>query len=148
MRRFITALAGLILLAGCSVPRWPVHGTLTSPFGLRHNGGIRFQIHRGVDISVPRGTPVRAIGPGRVEFAGTMRGYGLVVMVDHGRGITTVYAHLAEVRAETGQALHGRAVIGLSGASGNSTAPHIHFEVLRHGHHQDPVPLMGGFPRP
>lgn len=122
-------------------------GTLTSPFGLRHNGGLRFQIHRGVDIGTPLGTPVRAMAPGRVEFAGTMSGYGLMVVVDHGSGVRTVYAHLSEVRAEAGQMLHGRPVIGLSGSSGTSSAPHVHFEVVRNGNHEDPVPLLGSFPR-
>jgi murein DD-endopeptidase MepM/ murein hydrolase activator NlpD len=139
------ALLGL-LLTGCSLPRWPVDGTLTSPFGVRHRGGLSFQIHRGVDIGVPSGTPVRAMAPGRVAFAGTQRGYGLVVIVDHGSGVRTVYAHLSEIRTETGQLLHGRPVIGLAGSSGASSAPHVHFEILRDGNPEDPVPLLGSFP--
>ena len=138
-------LAGL-LLGGCSVPRWPVDGTLTSPYGLRHRSGLDFQIHRGVDISVPHGTPVRAMAPGRVAFAGTQRGYGLVVIIDHGHGVRSVYAHLSELRAEAGQEIHGRPVIGLAGSSGSSSAPHVHFEILRNGNAEDPVPLLGSFP--
>lgn len=150
MRRRLTpiALAGLALLAACSVPRWPVNGTVTSPFGLRHNGGLDFRVHHGVDISVPSGTPVRAMAPGRVDFAGTMRGYGHVVIVDHGGGVRSVYAHLAEVRAETGQEVHGRPVIGLAGSSGNASAPHLHFEILRGDNPEDPVFLLGSYPRP
>ena len=147
MRRYVPILAGLLLLAGCSVPRWPVDGTLTSAYGLRHRGGLDFQVHRGVDIDVPTGTPVRAMAPGTVTFAGTQRGYGRVVMVDHGSGVRTVYAHLSEIRAETGQRLRGRPVIGLAGTSGSSTAPHVHFEVIRDGNPEDPVPLLGSFPR-
>lgn len=147
-RRALIALAGLSLLAACSVPRWPVDGPLTSPFGLRHNGGLDFRIHKGVDISVPRGTPVRAMAPGRIQFAGTMRGYGRVVIVDHGGGVRSVYAHLAEVRAETGQEVHGRPVIGLAGSTGNASAPHLHFEILRGGNPEDPVFLLGSYPRP
>lgn len=143
------ALAALVIgaAAGCSVPRWPVDGPLTSPYGVRHNGGLDFQIHRGVDISVPTGTPVRAMAPGTVEFAGTQRGYGRVVIIDHGGGVRTVYAHLFEVRAEAGQVIQGHTVIGLSGSSGTSSAPHVHFEVYRGGSAEDPVPLLGAFPR-
>lgn len=147
MQRVILLVAAL-LLAGCSVPRWPLDGVLTSPYGLRYNGGVDFQIHRGVDISAPTGTPVHAMAPGTVEFAGSMRGYGRVVIVDHGSHVRTVYAHLSEVRATEGQVLHGRPVIGLSGSSGTSSAPHIHFEIIRNGNHEDPVPLLGSFPRP
>ena len=146
MQRPILALIALTLLAGCSVPRWPVDGTLTSPFGLRHRGWLDFQIHRGVDIDTPAGSAVRAMAPGVVEFAGTMRGYGRVVIVDHGGGVRTVYAHLSEIRATRGQELHGRPVIGLTGASGTATAPHLHFEIVRDGTHEDPVHLLGSFP--
>lgn len=139
------ALLGL-LLTGCSLPRWPVDGTLTSPFGLRHRGGLHFQIHRGVDIGVPDGTPVRAMAPGRVEFAGAQTGYGLVVIIDHGSGVRTVYAHLSAIRTEAGRILHGRPVIGLAGSTGASSAPHLHFEILRDGNPEDPVHLLGSFP--
>lgn len=148
LRPGLLLLAGLLALAGCSVPRWPVDGTLTSPFGLRHRGGLDFQIHRGVDIGVPMGTPVRAMAPGRVAFAGTQSGYGLVVIVDHGGGVRTVYAHLSAIHTETGQELHGRPVIGLAGSSGSSSAPHVHFEIVRGGNPEDPVPLLGSFPHP
>ena len=148
MLRLIPTLTAVALLVGCSVPRWPVDGTLTSPYGLRHNGGLNLGIHRGVDIRVPLGTPVRAMAPGTVEFAGTMRGYGRVVIVNHGGGVESVYAHLSEVRAAPGQELRGRPVIGLSGSSGTSSAPHLHFEVVRGGNPEDPVPLLGTFPRP
>ncbi len=148
MRRLLPILACAALLAGCSVPRWPVDGTLTSPYGLRHGGGLDFGIHRGVDISVPLGTPVRSMAPGTVEFAGTMRGYGRVVIVDHGGGVRSVYAHLSELRVTADQELRGRPVIGLAGSSGASSAPHVHFEIIRNGNHEDPVPLLGTFPRP
>lgn len=145
MRRLL--LATLILLAGCAVPRWPVDGSLISPYGLRREG-VGLDLHHGVDIRVPTGTPVRAMAPGRVTFAGTMRGYGRVVMIDHGGGVTTVYAHLSEVRAQDGQEVRGHTVIGLSGASGNASTPHLHFEILRDGKSEDPVPLLGSFPAP
>lgn len=146
MRLTLLALIALLATTGCSVPRWPVDGSMTSPFGLRRDG-LDFQIHRGVDISVPTGTPVRAMAPGRVAFAGTMRGYGKVVIIDHGRGTRTVYAHLSEILVDTGRRLSARPVIGLSGASGRATGPHLHFEILRRGSAEDPVPLLGGEPR-
>ncbi|MEJ2503190.1 MAG: M23 family metallopeptidase [Gemmatimonadota bacterium] len=145
-RALAAVLLASALLAGCTVPRWPVDGRLTSPYGLRQGGGLLPDIHRGVDIAVPTGTPVRAMAPGRVAYAGTMSGYGRVVIVDHGGGTRTIYAHLSEVRVASGQELEGRAVIGLSGSSGRATAPHLHFEVLRRGRAEDPVPLLGGAP--
>jgi murein DD-endopeptidase MepM/ murein hydrolase activator NlpD len=146
MRLALLFVLGLLTLSGCSVPRWPVDGSMTSPFGLRRDG-LSFRIHRGVDISVPTGTPVRSMAPGRVAFAGTMRGYGTVIIIDHGRGVRTVYAHLSELRVVTGQAVAGRPVIGLSGATGRVTGPHLHFEIQRRGSAEDPVPLLGGTPR-
>lgn len=146
MRRSLLGLALALFVTGCSLPRWPVEGRVTSPFGLRQDG-FRLDLHRGIDIAVPLGTPVRAMAPGRVAFAGTMSGYGFVVMIDHG-DVRTVYAHLSELRVEEGRELVSREVIGLSGSSGRSSAPHLHFEIQRRGRAEDPVPLLGGFPRP
>ncbi|MGD2122071.1 MAG: M23 family metallopeptidase [Gemmatimonadota bacterium] len=136
---------GSTLLTGCSVPRWPVHGPLVSPFGIRFQG-LKPDLHRGVDIRVPEGTEVRAMKEGRVRFAGTMSGYGRVIWLDHSRGVMTVYAHLSRIVVEEGQKVDGNQVIGLSGQSGNASGPHLHFEVWRHGREVDPVPLLGGFP--
>lgn len=118
---------------------------MTSPFGLRLRG-IRPDLHRGVDIAVPVGTPVHAMAAGRVRFAGVQRGYGTVVWLDHGGSVLTVYAHLSALRVRAGEAVRGGQVIGLSGASGDATAPHLHFEIWRWGRQVDPVPLLGGFP--
>ena len=127
------------------MPRWPVAGALTSPFGLRRDG-LRVTIHRGVDISLPHGTAVLAMAPGTIAFAGTMSGYGRVVIIDHGRDVRSLYAHLSEIRVERGQEIASRAVIALSGSSGRATGPHLHFEIHRGGQAEDPVPLLGGFP--
>jgi len=83
---------------------------------------------------------------GTVRFAGTMSGFGNVVWLDHGASILTVYAHLSTIRVRQGQRVGGREVLGLSGQSGDATAPHLHFEVWRAGHEVDPVPLLGGKP--
>jgi murein DD-endopeptidase MepM/ murein hydrolase activator NlpD len=143
-----TLLVVLVVLpgSGCSIPRWPVDAPITSPFGLRHQG-IGLDLHRGVDLAVPTGTEVRAMAPGRVRFAGIQRGFGNVVWLDHGGEVITVYAHLAAVSVVTGEAVDGRQVIGLSGSSGDVSAPHLHFEIWRWGREVDPVPLLGGFPK-
>lgn len=148
MKRSATLVLTLALAAGCSVPRWPVEGPVTSPFGVRREGVLSFDIHRGVDISVPTGTPIRAMAPGVVEFAGRMNGYGLVIILDHGQGVRTLYGHLSEIHVATGDPVPSRPVIGLSGASGRVTGEHLHFEILRGGHAEDPVPLLGGEPPP
>jgi murein DD-endopeptidase MepM/ murein hydrolase activator NlpD len=144
--RVLSALSALsVLLVACSMPRWPVEGPLVSPFGLRFQG-LRPDLHRGVDISVPDGTEVRTMARGRVRFAGVMGGYGNVVWVDHRGAVISVYAHLSSVMVRTGEEVRGGEVIGLSGRSGNAQGPHLHFEVWRHGREVDPVPLLGGLP--
>lgn len=135
----------VLALTGCVLPYWPVHGPVTSPFGLRFRG-LRPEVHRGVDVFVAVGTPVHAMAPGRVSFAGVMRGFGRVVILDHGRGLRSLYAHLSEIQVQTGDEVDGHTVIGLSGNSGDATGPHLHFEVWRYGQPVDPVPLLGGFP--
>jgi murein DD-endopeptidase MepM/ murein hydrolase activator NlpD len=135
----------LLTAAGCAIPRWPVDAPVTSPFGLRP-GGLLPDIHRGVDLAVPTGTPVRCMAPGRVRFAGVQRGFGNVVWVDHGGEVLSVYAHLSSIQVTAGHAVDGGQVLGLSGSSGEATAPHLHFEIWRWGREVDPVPLLGGFP--
>lgn len=146
MRRSIFLMAMAILVTACAVPRWPVDGPVSSPFGVRR-AGLDFSIHRGIDIAVPTGTPIRAMAPGRVHFAGTLSGYGMVIVMDHPGRTRTLYAHLSEIHVRTGQDIRGRPVIGLSGATGRVTGPHLHFEIQRHGNPEDPVPLLGSFPR-
>lgn len=136
----------LLTLSGCALPRWPLQGEVSSPFGVRVPGRILPTLHHGVDIRVPTGTEVRTMAPGRVRFAGTMSGYGEVVWIDHGPRLLTVYAHLSEIRVRAGDQVGSRQIIGLSGMSGSATGPHLHFEVWRSGRPRDPVPLLGGFP--
>jgi len=150
-RAALRALGRIFLLVlplsslACAIPRWPAEGRISSDYGLRFQG-VRPGLHRGVDIAVPTGTPIHTMAPGTVRFAGVQSGYGNVVWVDHGGQVLTVYAHLSEIHVRAGEALRSRAVIGLSGASGNATAPHLHFEVWRWGRERDPVALLGGFP--
>ncbi len=147
LRTALLSATLLLLLSGCALPRWPVDGTLSSPFGLR-TSGFRIHIHKGVDIAVPTGTPVRAMSAGRVAFAGKSPGFGLVVILDHGPELQTLYAHLSEIRVRTGDHVEHRALLGLSGSTGRSSAPHVHFEIRRRGRPEDPVPLLGGPPPP
>lgn len=133
-------------LAGCALPRWPVDGPITSPFGLRFFG-LRPDLHSGVDIAAPQGTPVHAMKAGRVSFAGTMSGYGLAVIIDHGRDLRTLYGHLSRIAVASGDVVDRDTVIGHVGATGNATAPHLHFEIRRWGTWHDPVPLLGGRPK-
>lgn len=143
--RFLVLLFVCCASQACALPRWPVSGPLTSPYGLRFLG-LRPDIHRGVDISVPIGTPVTSIKAGTVTYAGEMQGYGLVVIVRHSANLRTVYGHLSSISVHQGDHVEGRQVIALSGQSGNASGPHLHFEVQRWGREVDPVPLMGGFP--
>jgi len=140
------AVAAVLALGGCSLPRWPVDALVTSDFGVRFRG-IRPDIHRGVDLQVPTGTPVGAMAGGTVRFAGAMRGFGNVVWIDHSGGFLSIYAHLSEIGVQAGQRIAAGDLIAHSGASGDVTAPHLHFEVWRWGRPVDPVPVLGGLPR-
>ena len=133
-------------LTACSLPRWPVEAPLTSPYGLRFLG-ISPDIHKGVDLAAPLGTPVTAIKSGKVVFAGGMRGYGNVVILQHGATVRSVYAHLSSISVAKDERVSARQVIGLSGQSGNASGPHLHFEIQRWGREEDPVMLLGEPPR-
>lgn len=149
LRRGLLSVSFLLLVLavqGCSIPRWPAAGPMTSPFGLRLRG-LRPGLHHGVDLAVPEGTPVQAMRRGRVLRAGWATGYGWMVMLDHGGGVYSLYAHLSEVRVREGERVGDRGVIGLSGRSGNASGAHLHFEIWRRGWPEDPVPLLGGIPK-
>lgn len=135
-----------LVVSACSVPRWPVNAPVASPFGLRFLG-IRPDIHRGVDLAVPIGTPVSAMKSGQVAFAGERNGYGLVVILEHNPRLRTLYAHLSELSVRKGDAVKGGQMIGKSGNSGNASGAHLHFEIERWGRDEDPVELLGGLPR-
>jgi murein DD-endopeptidase MepM/ murein hydrolase activator NlpD len=143
--RALRATVLAVALAGCTVPRWPVEGPMTSAYGVRWSGWLP-DVHRGVDVAVPMGTPVRAMSGGRVRFAGIQGDYGNVVWIDHGGAVLTVYAHLSALEVRTGDSVDSGQRIGLSGASGNASGAHLHFELWRWGRQVDPVPLLGGRP--
>ena len=142
--RMLAAMTVLGMI-GCGLPRWPVEAPLITPFGVRWESGGP-TIHRGVDIVAPTGTPVYAMSRGEVRFAGTMTDFGLVVWIDHGDEILSIYAHLSEILVVEGEAVTRDEPVGLSGQSGNATGPHLHFEIRGRGHQVDPVVMLGGPP--
>ncbi|MGH8071547.1 MAG: peptidoglycan DD-metalloendopeptidase family protein [Candidatus Entotheonellia bacterium] len=124
--------------------RWPAEGPLTSPFGERDHvmGGGGTQFHAGIDISVPTGTPVQAAQEGIVVFAGYNGAYGKAVKLDHPNGLSTLYAHNSRILVHVGQTVKAGQVICLSGSTGRSTGPHLHFEVHKDGLPVDPLPSL------
>jgi murein DD-endopeptidase MepM/ murein hydrolase activator NlpD len=123
---------------------WPVEGLLTSPFGERDHmmGGGGTQFHAGIDLSVPTGTPVQAAQEGIVVFAGDNGAYGKAVKLDHPHGISTLYAHNSRLLVHVGQTVKAGQVISLSGSTGRSTGPHLHFEVHNDGGPVDPLQYL------
>lgn len=125
---------------------WPVSGRLLSRFGDRGDPfapeGERGEFHSGVDISAAMGTPVRAAADGVVEYAAYDAGYGKLVVIDHGNGMKTWYAHLSKFEVIPGQEIRRGDVLALSGATGRVTAPHLHFEVRRGGTAVNPYPYL------
>jgi murein DD-endopeptidase MepM/ murein hydrolase activator NlpD len=122
---------------------WPVDGRLQSYFGKRMDPfSGEGALHRGVDITASAGTAVRSSGDGVVLEAGLMSGYGRVVIVDHGNGYETYYAHLSRFAVVAGQEIRQGEVLGAVGTSGRATGPHLHYEVRRYGTPQNPTHYM------
>jgi murein DD-endopeptidase MepM/ murein hydrolase activator NlpD len=118
----------------------PVYGAITSPYGWRRHpifGGRRF--HTGVDIAGPNRSAIRASNSGKVIYSGWYGGYGKVVIVDHGKSITTLYAHMSSTAVNKGQAVKKGQTVGYEGSTGYSTGPHLHFEVRLNGKHTNPM---------
>ena len=117
---------------------FPVSGSVTSPFGMRENpfGGRRH--HAGVDISAREGASIKAAADGIVSYAGRTEGSGYVVVLEHGCGYSTVYAHNKKNQVKVGQRVSRGETIALVGSTGNSTGPHLHYEVLHNGRNVNP----------
>ena len=120
---------------------WPVVGVITSDYGWRVIGGQR-EFHTGVDISAPYGTPVSVVADGRVVYAGWLRGYGYTVIVYHGYGFATLYAHLSSISVDYGDRVFKAQIIGKVGNTGRSFGPHLHYEVIRYGIRQNPIAYL------
>jgi murein DD-endopeptidase MepM/ murein hydrolase activator NlpD len=112
---------------------------VTSAFGAPRGGGA----HEGIDLAAPKGTIVRATAAGKVVFAGRSGRFGRLVVVDHGGGWETRYAHLRSLEVRSGATVDRGRKVGTVGRSGNATGFHLHYEVRRDGRPQDPWPLMG-----
>jgi murein DD-endopeptidase MepM/ murein hydrolase activator NlpD len=113
---------------------WPVNGPVTSGFGMRWG-----RMHEGIDIGVASGTPIRAAASGRVVYSGWLDGYGNLVAIDHGRGISTAYAHQSSIAVGNGQTVSQGQMIGYVGCTGHCFGPHLHFEVRINGTAVDPL---------
>ncbi|MGI6611678.1 MAG: peptidoglycan DD-metalloendopeptidase family protein [Limnochordia bacterium] len=116
---------------------WPVTGRLTSPYGKRWG-----RMHEGIDLGVPTGTPVRAAADGIVKSAGWSGGYGQLLVIDHGSGWETYYAHNSELRVAKGDAVRKGQVVARSGNTGRTTGPHLHFEIRRDNKPLDPLRFL------
>ena len=127
---------------------WPVEGPITGGFGDRldpFSGEGTF--HTGLDISSNYGVPVKATADGVVSFADRYAGYGMVIDIEHGRGLVTRYAHLSGFAVIEGQAVHAGEIIGYVGRSGRSTGAHLHYEVRINGGPVNPMKYLGHQPR-
>jgi murein DD-endopeptidase MepM/ murein hydrolase activator NlpD len=123
--------------------RWPLHGWVTSEFGLRINPLTASpEMHTGVDIAVPVGTAVRSPAPGKVLYVGEDPVYGLVTVIAHGQGYTSFLGHLDRAVVVAGQEIREDDIIGRSGNTGKSSGPHLHYELRRFGIPVDPRPFL------
>lgn len=133
-------LRALQMRSGVSKKPWrgsfvrPVVGTVVSGFGYRVHPIFKIvRFHTGIDIAASYGTPIRAAANGTIAFSGWRRAYGLTVIIDHGDGLATLYAHCSSVYVSKGERVEAGQVIASVGSTGLSTGPHLHFEVRRYG---------------
>lgn len=117
--------------------QWPAKGVFTSPFGNRWG-----RLHEGIDVAGPIGEPINAAEEGLVYFAGRLGGYGQTVLIDHGGGMHTLYAHQSELLVAEGDEVERGDVIGKMGSTGHSTGPHLHFEIQLDGVAVDPMDFL------
>jgi murein DD-endopeptidase MepM/ murein hydrolase activator NlpD len=116
---------------------WPVGGTLVSPFGERWG-----RLHSGIDIAAPAGTPIVASAAGTVTYAGSMSGYGLVVVIQHAGGIATAYAHNSSIAVSAAQVVGQGQTIAEVGCTGHCFGDHVHFEVRVGGSPVNPMTYL------
>ncbi len=143
LNALVEELEGLRALELALPSQWPTNGSLTSGFGYRRSPfGRRAQFHKGLDISNDTGTPIVAAAPGRVVRAFYNGGYGRMVEIDHGYGLTTRYAHLHRILVDEGAEVARGQTIGTMGRTGRVTGTHLHFEVRIDGHAVDPLDYL------
>lgn len=139
-QQLIQAFQGDQKLLAATPSIWPTEGWVTSPFGRRISPFTgQPEMHTGVDITGKPGTPIKATAQGVVKFAGTDAGYGKTVVINHGGGIATRYAHLQSIKVQEGDQVARGVLIGELGNTGRSTGPHLHYEVQLNGVSVDPM---------
>lgn len=127
---------------------WPTRGRISSRFGMRrHPISGEWRQHDGLDIAAPRGTPIVAALDGVVRSAESRGGYGNVIIIDHGGGVETRYAHCDTLSVRPGERILAGDLIGTVGSTGNSTGAHLHFEVREHGKARDPISWLDSRPQ-
>lgn len=121
----------------------PVEGWITSDFGVRrHPIGRSYRMHNGIDIASNLGTAIKSPAAGKVVFSGHSRGYGNMIIVQHGYGVSTLYAHLKSRKVQKGEVITRGDVIGQVGSTGYATGPHLHYEVRVDGIPADPLAFL------
>lgn len=122
---------------------WPVKGRISSGYGYRiHPISKRKEFHAALDIAAPKGTKIVASKSGRISYAGWIRGYGKVVVINHSNGYSTLYAHMSKISVKKGQQVSKGDKIGEVGTTGYSTGPHTHFEIRRFGKKLNPLKYL------
>lgn len=130
---------------GTGTYTWPTPGynSITSAYGMRYHPILKTRkLHTGIDVGAPGGVNIVSVDSGNVIYSGWMGGYGQVVVVDHGGGVATLYAHMSQILASNGQNVSKGQTIGKVGSTGWSTGPHLHFEVRINGNPVDPRPYI------
>ena len=128
--------AGIANINGIKISTVPISGKISSRYGAISN--IRASAHTGLDISAPKGTPIKAIADGTVVFASQKGSYGNLVKLDHGNGVESWYAHTSKMYVKEGQEVKSGDTIATVGSTGNSTGPHLHLEIRINGKHTNP----------
>jgi murein DD-endopeptidase MepM/ murein hydrolase activator NlpD len=131
-----TAQAGTAAYSRSLPTLWPVLGEMSATFSYSQDG------HKGLDIATPNGTEVKSAGDGTVEFAGRDDVFGLMIIITHGSGITSLYGHNSRLAVARGDEVVRGQVIAYSGTSGRSSAPHLHFEISRYGRQVNPLTFL------
>lgn len=123
-------------ISGIKLATKPITGTITSRYGERSS--LRSSTHTGLDIATTTGTPIQVVADGTITSASYSGSYGNLVKVDHGNGVETWYAHTSKMYVTVGQTVTAGDVIATVGSTGNSTGPHLHFEIRMNGEHVNP----------
>jgi murein DD-endopeptidase MepM/ murein hydrolase activator NlpD len=131
LERNMRAYEAVLRERGYTPTVWPVAGKLEGGFGGRRNpfGGSSYEFHSGQDIEAAYGDPIVAGASGKISFVGWQNGYGQLIVIDHGGGLTTRYGHLSHIDVANGQSVERGQFIGRVGSTGRSTGPHLHYEV-------------------